>query len=412
MKNHIKSKHICGRPIHSYFTGPNKYLTLQKHCIYDITPPISENESIFILVTSGEGLITINGVEFLFNSGAFTWLQSYHTFTIKTLSDSHLEISVFVYDYALSSFLALEAPKSDTIGAIIDAQPIIYPDTKLLKKLQYLFNEFEAENENYDMGSELIKVSILGQLSNIFIKNSIKRIQNATNNIKPLGWNAILYISVHFSKDITAEVVAEKFNTTVATLNRELRNISGYNFEQNLNRIRVNIAATALLYVGLSLSYIATYSGFSSEAIFYRNFKKYMGTTPLKYRNQILNNGKGVYRGMIMENTLMNVLNHSYINSSSPINISSISKDLYISENVIRDLLYEKFGITYNELTTLTRVRHAEALLLTTDLPIMDIAINVGFNCSRTLYRAFHNIHGYTPSEYRAIYANSNREFI
>lgn len=404
MKSVIKSKSICGRPVHSYFTGIDKYLRLQKHSISDVTPPISENESLFILVTSGRGLIFINGVEFPFEAGAFVWIQSYHTFSIQPYSDSPLEICVCVYDYALSSFLVFEDPEASTINAITDAQPILYPEGELLSKIQYLFKEFEIENENYDPGSSLIKVSILGQLSSIFIKNSIKHNQDDVDNVKPLGWKVILYTSVHFAKDINAESVANHFNSTVAVLNRELRNISGYNFDQTLNRIRVNIASTALLYVGMSLSYIATYSGFSSEALFYRNFKKYMGTTPQKYRNQILNSGDGVYRGMIMESTLMKILNHSYSNSSSPINISNTSKDLYISENVIRDLIYEKFGTTYNDLTSLTRVRHAEALLLTTDLPIMDIAINVGFNCPRTLSRAFYNIHGLPPSEYRLIH--------
>lgn len=96
---------------------------------------------------------------------------------------------------------------------------------------------------------------------------------------KPLGWNAILYISEYFGKDLTAEKVAKIFNSNATTLNRELRNISGYNFIQTLNRVRVNIAASALLYEDMSLSYIATHSGFSSEVVFHRIFKQYVGVT-------------------------------------------------------------------------------------------------------------------------------------
>lgn len=406
MKRVIKSKRICGKPIHGYFAGTDKYLCLQKHSICDITPPISENESLFIFVTSGRGLILINGVEYALEIGAFVWLQSYHTFSIQSIPDFPLEIYVCVYDYALSSFLTFDEPDPNTLNAISDAHPVLYPNEKLLPKIQSLFNEFDKENTNYDPGSSLIKVSILGELSSIFIRNSIKTKVEDMEKFNPLGWNAILYMSVNFAKDLTSESVAAHFDTTSVALNRELRNISGYNFDHNLNRIRVNISATALLYVGMSLSYIATYAGFSSEALFYRNFKKHLGTTPLKYRNRILNNGEGVYRGLIMENTLMKVLNHSYSNSSSQINISTTAKELYISENVIRDLIYEKFGTSYNNLTTLIRIRHAEALLLTTDLPIMDIAINVGFNCSRTLSRSFYNLHQMTPSEFRSIHSN------
>ena len=39
--------------------------------------------------------------------------------------------------------------------------------------------------------------------------------------------------------------------------------------------------------------------------------------------------------------------------------------------------------------------------LLTTDLPIVDIAVNVGFNCSRSFTRTFKKIYEMAPSEYR-----------
>lgn len=39
MPNTIKSRPICGSPVHSVFTGKDKYLRLQKHTISDITRP-------------------------------------------------------------------------------------------------------------------------------------------------------------------------------------------------------------------------------------------------------------------------------------------------------------------------------------------------------------------------------------
>lgn len=407
MTNVIKSKSICGRPVHIYFSGKDKYLRLQKHCIYDITPPISENESLFILVTSGKGLILINGVEFPFEEGTFAWLQSYHTFSIKAFTDYPLEISVCVYDYPLSSFLVFEEPKPDTVDSIIDAPPVIYPEDEQLSQIKYLFDEFEKENTSLDPGSSLIKVSILGQISEIFIKNSLKH--QESNIEKPLGWKSILYMSAHFAEDLTPEGVAAHFNSNAASLNRELRNISGYNFADTLSRMRVNIASMALLYEGIPLTYVATHSGFPSEVAFYRTFKKYMGLTPLEYRSHILNTGEGVYRGMIMESTLMKVLHHIYSNFSSPININNTAKNLYISESIIRDQVYNTFGTSFKDILSLNRVRHAEALLLITDLPILDIAINVGFNSARSLSRTFQKINKMTPGEYRALHLGGEK---
>ena len=407
MQKTIRSKPICGKPIHAFFTGPDKYLRLQKHCIQDVTPPVSESESLFILVHKGMGHIQINGVAFPVKSGTFIWLQSYHTFSIKAFTDSPLEISVCVYDYPLASFLVFEDPKHSAIDSIVDAPPVLQLEEKEFIQIQRLFEEFEMENDHFDPGSALIKVSILGQISDFFMKHSIDQI-HMDKNEKSLGWHAILYMSIHFAQNITAESVANEFNTTATTLNRELRNISGYNFVQMLSRIRVNISAIALLYEGMPLSYISTYSGFNSEADFYRTFKKQMGATPMEYRHQILNNGPGVFRGMIMENTLMRILNHSYSNFYTDINIENAAKDLYISSSTIRDLLQDAFGTSFKDLITLTRLRHAEALLLITDMPVLDIALNVGFNSPRSLTRAFDKAHGITPSEYRTMYQGGN----
>lgn len=407
MQKNIRSHPICGRPVHAFFSGPDKYLRLQKHLIHDVTPPISESESLLVLVHRGMGAIQINGVEFPVKSGTFIWLQSYHTFSIRAFTGSPLDLSVCVYDYPLTSFLVFEDPKVSAIDSIVDAPPVLQLDEKDFIKVQELFKEFEKENDNFDPGSALIKVSILGQISDFFMRSSVRQ-TDGDKNKKPLGWSVILYMSIHFAQNISAESVAEEFDTTPANLNRELRNISGYNFVQMLSRIRINISAMALLYEGMPLSYISAYSGFNSDADFYRTFKKQMGATPMEYRNQILNKGPGVYRGMIMENTLMKILNHSYSNFYTDISIESAAKDLYISSSTIRDLLQNAFGVSFKDLITLTRLRHAEALLLITDMPVLDIALNVGFNSPRSLTRAFDKAHGITPSEYRTMHQGGN----
>lgn len=402
------SKAICGRPVHTFFTGKNKYLRIQKHCIYDVTPPICENESLFMLVTEGEGTITINGVEFPFNYGSFIWLQSYHTFTIQADQEHPLSISVCVFDYPLASFLTFHEPAPNEVHALIDACPVIHLDKVQFGKINDLFEEFQLEDACFDPGSALIKVAILGQLTAYFIKHYTKQSVTSDGKAYPLGWRATLYISAHFAEKLTVEGVSLLFDINPSALNRELRRISGYNFSQNLNRTRVNIASIALLYEGMSLSYVASHSGFSSEVSFYRIFKQYAGCPPLEYRASILNDGEGVYRSMIMETTLMDILNYSYSSFSSPDDIKEASKNLYISERVIRDLVYEKLGLSYKDLTVLTRIRHAEALLLTTDLPLVDIAVNVGFNCSRSFSRTFYKIYGVKPSEYRKLHQKGN----
>lgn len=412
MKKILSSKPICGKPVQNFFSGRDKYLRIQKHLINDITPPISEFESLFILVGSGRGLILINGVEFPLEVGSFIWLQSYHTYTIRAFPDDPLELDVCVYDYPLSSFLALKEPSPEIVSNITDAPPLIQLANSCYREVRGLFNEFELENDDFGPGSSLIKVSILGQLSEIFIRQSMRLITADYIKTKPLGWKAILYMSVNFSDDISAESVAKHFSTTTSFLNRELRNITGYNFNQILSRIRVNIASMALLYRDVPLSNIVEHSGFSTEVDFYRSFKRQTGFTPIEYRNSCLSDGEDLpYRGMIMQSTLMDILNHAYSSYSLPVNITTTAKSLFVSDSIVRELVQKKFDMTFKDIIYLNRLRHAEAQLLISDFPIVDIAINVGFNSARSLTRIFQKTHGMTPGEYRLQNKGGHYEF-
>lgn len=107
---------------------------------------------------------------------------------------------------------------------------------------------------------------------------------------------------------------------------------------------------------------------------------------------------------MIMSTALMSVLNYIYINFSEQINLKALAKDLYTSESTIRSMISDKFGTSCRDVIDRNRIRHAEALLLTTDLPILDIAVHVGYNSGRTFTRSFKERNRMTPGEYRSVY--------
>ena len=102
MKNWPTAKSISETPISGVFVAPDKYLRLQHFSITEPMPPISEDESIVFFVTSGEGRITINGVEFPLSTGSLCWLQSYHTYTMSQPSAAHLSL--------LSAYMTIPSP--------------------------------------------------------------------------------------------------------------------------------------------------------------------------------------------------------------------------------------------------------------------------------------------------------------
>lgn len=403
----MKSISICGRPVKSYFVQPDEYLHLQKLTFDDNTPAISEDESLLILVKGGKGTIIINGVEFPLSEGSFAWLQSYHTFTIVPDALNPLSVDLLTFDYPLSSFLLGKTPSKKQVHKFMNLLPVRQLRGKYLNEVTELFKEFDDVDKIYSSGSSLIKVSVLGELALKFINIPDEGIETTeSESEQPLGWNLILYINEHFSNPLTIPFLSKKFQTSGHLIEHELRNITGCDFFQILNRARINISTIALLSDDLSISFISEYCGFSSEVNFYRTFKKIKGCTPIDYQQKMLSNEKKDenYRGFVMNDSLMRLLNYIFSNSLENVSLNKLSKDLFLSESYLRELLTNTFGKSYKDIVDLKKVKHAEALLLTTDLPIIDIALNVGFNCTRSLSRSFKKIYGLSPNEYRKIH--------
>lgn len=150
----------------------------------------------------------------------------------------------------------------------------------------------------------------------------------------------------------------------------------------------------------MSLSYLLSYSGFTTEASFYRVFKKYKGMAPNEYRIQRLQGGHG-YFGMVGNKTIISALNYIQLNYAQPITQKQVASELYISETLLSDKFRELFGMSVRHVIMLSRVRHSEAMLINTDLPLLDIAMGVGFNSAKVFTRAFRSVNGMTPTEFR-----------
>lgn len=400
-----KAKPLCGKPTTGVFSGPDKYLRLQHVTVRDHISPVAEDNSIFVFVKSGCGHITINGVVFDLRPGCFCWLQSYHVFSLESLWGDELELLMVVYDYPLSSYMTFRQNSEIHLNNFATALPVYQLEGHRLQQVEQLFYEFASYDEDFDSGSNLIKSAILGQLSYVFfgLCNQYHAGYMGSKRQWPLGWHLSLFIAFYCSEDLDPNDVADTFGISVSSLNRELRIITGMNFAQSLNRARINLAAGSILFSELSFHFISTYCGFRSEVAFYRTFKELKGMTPQEYREYAVNT-KDVPRKMVSE-TVERILYYMHSNYREQISLKSMAQDLYISENIIRTLLHDNLHTSFKDILAAYRIRYAEALLVVTDLPILDISLASGFNSERTFTRLFKERNGITPSAYRNKYA-------
>lgn len=403
MRSQLKAQPLCSKPVSGIFTGQDKYLTLQDITVREPLSPVAEDDSLFVYVTGGTGHITINGVVFDLRPGVFCWLQSYHVFSLEADWGSELKLQVLVYDYPLSSYMTYRSNRPSGLSAFSTAMPVYALSERQRQKVEQLLEEFRLYNTDYTPGANLIKCAILGQLSYVFI--DLCRDYSATHtHVRhhwPLGWILSLFIAYSCAEDLDPKIVAESFGVSVPTLNRELRITTGLNFAQSVNRARINLAAGAILFSELSFHFISTYCGFRSEVAFYRTFRELKGMTPQEYREQAITT-IGPPRKMISE-TVERILFYIHNNYREQISLKTMAQDLYISENIIRTLLAENLNTNFKDILSAYRLQYAEAMLVVTDMPILDVSLASGFNSERTFTRLFKERNGITPSAYRAL---------
>ena len=81
--------------------------------------------------------------------------------------------------------------------------------------------------------------------------------------------------------------------------------------------------------------------------------------------------------------------------------LASVASALGYTEKYMSQCLSSLPRINFRLLINSLRVDHAKILLVTTELKIIDVALESGFSNERTMQRAFREILGMTPAEYR-----------
>lgn len=405
MASQKKYRPLCATPQSGVFCGADKYLSLQEHVITHELFPIMEFDSYLILIRSGQGAFIINGEEFRVHTGCVSWIQASQVLTICPDFGDELTLWVCPFEYQLLSYFMLNRITSGGEAEVVTARPVLEPECEEVAQIARLFEQFKKLSRKKSSGSAVIRSSFLRKIELLYDRAARKQQAKYKFSDMPISRRASLYIAAHSTMNLTAESVAKAISDELdeGALNHALLVATGLNFNQFLSRMRIVLAMSYFLYDSLPFDYISSISGFNTEISFFRRFKVFTGTTPQNYLNDMLCDGENgrIYRSMIISETLISAISYLYENMSNPIDAKSLAKELYTSENILRVQFKTWFNSSFKQVLSLFRVRYAEALLTTTDLPTVDVAIEAGFGSDRTMGRVFYSINGISPGEFK-----------
>lgn len=116
----------------------------------------------------------------------------------------------------------------------------------------------------------------------------------------------------------------------------------------------------------------------------------------LKERMGEANSGRAFTNAAFMK--LMKYINENY---RGEISLTSAAQALNMNSNYVSQLFKREAGVTFVHYITQKRLEDAKKLLVTTQKPLTDIALEVGFNDTFYFIKTFKKLTGVTPGQYR-----------
>jgi transcriptional regulator GlxA family with amidase domain len=85
-----------------------------------------------------------------------------------------------------------------------------------------------------------------------------------------------------------------------------------------------------------------------------------------------------------------------------PLTVDEVARRVATSPRQLRRSFAESGGVSFRAFVTNLRMRRAAALLLTTDVPVTEVAYTVGYRDASQFTKAFKRAHGRSPTQWRS----------
>ncbi len=182
--------------------------------------------------------------------------------------------------------------------------------------------------------------------------------------------------------------------------------MTGLGFYDLLNEMKYAKAIFFLLYTDMTLEEIAGVLNYTDAAHFSKTFNTRNGMGSKKFR-EIYQNINKITHIKHDENTAQ-MIDYIYKNYYKNLNINLIAKKFDMTITSINDSLRYLVELNFSNFLNRIRINKAANLLLNTDKTITDIALEVGYNSTKTFNRNFLKFMKINPGEFRSLVTDQN----
>lgn len=225
------------------------------------------------IVLSGTGRQNLNGSEYALTPGTVYFLTpiDFHQVT----PEDGLTVQNLIFEESLISpgiQLALMKRRGD----------LIFTDPEKAEYLAGLTARLENQQED---GFAPVARRALVEL--LLIELLRQEAQGPSPSLSDPMQAALSYLFCHFREEISLQTLAALCNYTPSYFSALFRKTCGMGYLEFLERLRVNYARQLLASSTDSITQVGEKCGFSSQASFFRVFRRETGVSPGEYRRRI-----------------------------------------------------------------------------------------------------------------------------
>ncbi|MEN8254405.1 MAG: helix-turn-helix domain-containing protein [Verrucomicrobiota bacterium] len=163
------------------------------------------------------------------------------------------------------------------VRAAVEDSPLMEP---LLERHMSWIEQI-VETQDFDDLCNVLREALDDFMNSIFLQG--------VNPVSPAVGKALDYIAANYTEPISLDDIAAASGLSTFRIAHLLKEATGKTALQNIHYLRIQEARRLLETSEISCTDIAYETGFGDQSYFIKQFKKWMGITPAKYRKNFRN---------------------------------------------------------------------------------------------------------------------------
>lgn len=208
------------------------------------------------------------------------------------------------------------------------------------------------------------------------------------------------YCYAHLSEHLTLEKISAALYMSESSISKYIASATGHSFSEILSEMRLAKAGELLTHTEMTLEQVAQLCGFTDAPHVSKAFAARMGHTAREYRKSAraeLNIFTDEEKRIAYD-----IIGYVYKNYTDPeLNITAAAAQFHLPAREINKALLLHVEKNFDDFLHYLRINRACEYLLSTQMSIIDVAVEVGYNNVKTFNRNFVRLQKMTPGDFR-----------